>query len=62
MSEPDPTPPIEPAATPAPAPNPDPTPPAAGWSDGLPDDMKGYVENKGWKDPSEVLSSNQNIE
>lgn len=58
MSEADQTPPSEPPATP-PA---DPTPPTTGWSDGLPDDMKGYVENKGWKDPSEVLSSYQNLE
>lgn len=58
MSEPEPTPPAEPAATP-PA---DPTPPTTGWSDGLPDDMKGYVENKGWKDPNDMLASYQNLE
>lgn len=36
--------------------------PAASWMDSLGDDQKGYVENKGWKDPAEVLSSYQNLE
>ena len=32
------------------------------WTDGLPDDARGYVENKGWKGPQDLLSSYQNLE
>lgn len=52
-------------APPAPPAAPDPVPAApapTSWSDGLADDLKGYVENKGWKDPADILSSYQNLE
>ena len=35
---------------------------APGWTDGMADDHKGYVENKGWKDSSDMLNSYQNLE
>lgn len=38
------------------------TPAPAGWMDGLPEDARGYVENKGWKEPTDVLASYQNLE
>ena len=38
------------------------TPPAADWTTGLPDDVKGYVQNKGFKDPGAVLESYRNLE
>lgn len=40
------------------------TPPAAtgDWTTGLNDDMKGYVQNKGFKDPAMVLDSYRNLE
>ena len=34
----------------------------ASWSDGLSDDLKGYVETKGFKDPGAVLESYRNLE
>lgn len=36
--------------------------PVASWSDGLTDDLKGYVETKGFKDPGAVLESYRNLE
>jgi hypothetical protein len=38
------------------------TPPPASWTETLPDDLRGYVETKGFKDPAAVLSSYQNLE
>lgn len=40
------------------------TPPAAGnWYDGFQDaELKGYVQNKGWKDPSELAVGYKNLE
>lgn len=35
---------------------------ATSWTDGLSDDVRGYVENKGWKGPEDVLASYQNLE
>jgi len=32
------------------------------WTDGLAEDTRGYVENKGWGDPSAIVSSYQNLE
>lgn len=32
------------------------------WTDTLPEDMRGYVETKGFKDPAAVLTSYQNLE
>lgn len=54
-----------PAATP-PAATPPATPPAApaptDWTSGLNDEFKGYVQTKGFKDPSMVLDSYKNLE
>lgn len=52
--------PVTPAAAPetaAPA-----AAPAADWTSGLPEEMKGYVQNKGFKDPSAVVESYRNFE
>lgn len=53
--------PAAPAAGAAPA-----APAAAGaapeWTSGLDDGMKGFVGNKGWKNPADVLTSYQNLE
>jgi hypothetical protein len=49
-----------PTPTPTPAPTPSPTPAAnEAW---FPDEHKGYVENKGWKSPADVLTSAINLE
>ena len=32
------------------------------WTNGFADDLKGYVENKGWKDPSAMVDSYRNLE
>lgn len=32
------------------------------WYDGLPDDLKGLAEVKGWKDPADALKSYKNLE
>lgn len=32
------------------------------WTAGLPDEMRGFVQNKGWKDPQSALASYQNLE
>lgn len=32
------------------------------WTATLPEDVRGYAENKGWKDPSDLLSSYKNLE
>ena len=34
----------------------------ADWTAGLPEEMKGYVQNKGFKDPSAVVESYRNFE
>ena len=45
-----------------PAPDPAPAPaPASPW-DTLPEDAKGYVQNKGWKEPADLLESYRNLE
>ncbi len=45
-----------PAASPTPA-------PAGNWYDGIEDgDLKGYVQNKGWKDPVELANGYRNLE
>lgn len=58
-------------ATPNPAPatpSADATPPAAApaaptdWTTGFNDELKGYVQNKGFKDPTAVLDSYRNLE
>lgn len=36
--------------------------PASDWTAGLNDEMKGYVQNKGFKDPASVLDSYRNYE
>jgi hypothetical protein len=38
------------------------TAPAGTWFDGFDDDAKGYVQNKGWKDPADLLGSYRNLE
>lgn len=48
-----------PAPTNAPTPTPTPSP---DWTTGLNDDLKGYVQNKGFKDPAAVLDSYRNLE
>lgn len=51
--------------TPPPAPSAASTPPAAtggDWTTGLNDDAKGYVQNKGFKNPGDVLESYRNLE
>lgn len=48
-----------PAASPAPAP----APASGSWYDGIEDgDLKGYVQNKGWKDPVELANGYRNLE
>lgn len=36
--------------------------PAAEWTSGFSDDMKGYVQNKGWKNAQEIADSYRNFE
>lgn len=36
--------------------------PAGDWTTGLNDETRGYVQNKGWKNPSDVLESYRNYE
>ncbi len=56
-----PTPPATPPAQQhAPAPTPGASPPD--WISSLPDDAKGYAQNKGFKTPAEVLESYRNLE
>ena len=38
------------------------TPPPTDWTGSLNDDFKGFVQNKGWKDPSQVVDSYRNLE
>lgn len=60
-----------PAAPAAPAANPNPTPaapaaaapaPASDWTTGFNDDLKGYVQNKQFKDPASAIESYRNLE
>lgn len=54
-----------PTPNPAPAPNPNPTPtpaPTNDWTTGLSDEYKGFVQTKGFKDPSSVIESYRNLE
>ena len=44
------------------APAGDPPPAAASWLDGFNDDLKGYVETKGFKDPATLADSYRNLE
>jgi len=46
------------------APNPTPAAPTGGgeWTTGFNDDLKGYVQTKGFKDPASVLDSYRNLE
>lgn len=55
---------IVPPATPPPATPPPATPPPAtgDWTQGLSDDHKGYVQNKGFKGPQDVVESYRNFE
>lgn len=36
--------------------------PQTSWTDGFDEDTNAYVENKGWKDPADLLSSYKNLE
>jgi hypothetical protein len=36
--------------------------PSGNWYDGFPEETKGYVQNKGWKDPSATVESYRNLE
>lgn len=62
--------PAAPGAAPAPQVTPTAAPPAAQppapapqeWNAGFSDDVKGYVQNKGWKNPQEVVESYRNFE
>lgn len=51
-----------PVASPQGAPAPQNTPAPSDWTSGFNDDLKGYVQNKGFKDPSAVLDSYRNLE
>lgn len=52
-----------PAASPAPAPAAAGAPAAGAWFDSIEDgDLKGYVQNKGWKDPVELANGYRNLE
>lgn len=54
-----------PAPSPAPNPAPNATPPAAdpnAWMSGFNDDMKGYIQNKGFKAPADLADSYRNLE
>lgn len=68
MSDAAPAAPAAPATTAAPeAPAAATTAPAApaantNWYDGFNDDIKGYVQNKGWKDPAATVESYRNLE
>lgn len=55
---------VTPSGTPpAAAGNPNPTPaPAGNWYDSFDPDTKGYIQNKGFKDPSDVVQSYRNFE
>ena len=44
------TPPVEPAGQ------------GGSWTDSFGDDARGYIENKGWKEPGDLLNSYQNLE
>lgn len=35
---------------------------APSWMEGLGDDQKAYIQNKGWKDPADMFKSYQNLE
>jgi hypothetical protein len=43
-------------------PTPEATPAPTDWSAGLPDELKGYVQTKGFKDPASVVDSYRNLE
>jgi len=36
--------------------------PASSWTDGMNESSQGFVENKGWKNPDQMLESYQNLE
>lgn len=52
---------LPPGGAPAPS-TPPPAAAPADWTSGLNDDFKGYVQNKGFKDPTAVLDSYRNLE
>lgn len=51
-----------PGDTGTPAPVVAPAPVGKSWMDGFDDDTNAYVTNKGWKEPSDLLSSYKNLE
>ena len=51
-----------PIDSPPPAPEPGADPPPAGWIKNLPEDGRGYVENKGWKEPGDILKGYRQLE
>lgn len=59
---PNPTPNPDPAPNPAPAAAPASAATPTDWTSGFSEERKGYVQNKGFKDPSMVLDSYQNLE
>lgn len=63
MSDPTPAP-AAPTPTPTPTSTPSPAPAAAptDWTTGLDPEMTGYVQNKQWKGPADVLTSYRNLE
>ena len=58
----DPQTPATPAATPESTPSPQVPAQQTEWYGGFNDDLKGYVQNKGFKDPSMVVESYRNLE
>jgi hypothetical protein len=54
---------VAPAETPNNIQSQAPAPQAGNWYDGIQDaDLKGYVQNKGWKDPNELANGYRNLE
>jgi hypothetical protein len=59
------TPAVDPAAaatTPAATTTPPPAAAPTDWTQGLADESRGYIQNKGWKDPGSLLDSYRNLE
>lgn len=50
------------STAPAAAPDAAPAPAVGNWFDGFNDDLKGYTQNKGWKDPAATVESYRNLE
>lgn len=51
-----------PAPSPAPSPAPAPAPASSGWLQGADEATLGYVQNKGWQNPTDVLAGYRNLE